>query len=164
MKTIDIRAVKENVVQLISDGWGLLTAGTAESFNTMTISWGALGELWGKDVAIVFVRPQRYTLEFLEREDRFTLSFYDPAYRPALALCGSKSGRELDKAAAAGLTPAQPDGTMTFAQAKLTLVCRKIAVQALDPAGFLDPSIESNYDGGDYHKVFIGEILKVYEA
>ncbi|MBR4728069.1 MAG: flavin reductase [Clostridia bacterium] len=164
MKAIDIRAVKENVVQLIGDGWGLLTAGTAGSFNTMTVSWGALGELWGKDVAIVFVRPQRYTLEFLEREDRFTLSFYDPAYRPALALCGSKSGRDLDKAAAAGLTPAETDGTITFAQAKLTLVCRKIAVQALDPAGFLDPAIESNYDGGDYHKVFIGEILKVYEA
>lgn len=164
MKTIDIRDVKDNVVQLISDGWGLLTAGTTDSFNMMTVSWGALGELWGKDVAIVFVRPQRYTLEFLEREDRFTLSFYDPAYRPALALCGSKSGRDLDKAAAAGLTPVAADGSVTFAQAKLTLVCRKIAVQPMDPAGFLDPAIAQCYENGDYHKVFVGEILKVCEA
>lgn len=164
MKTIDIRDVKDNVIQLISDGWSLLTAGTPDCFNMMTVSWGALGELWGKDVAIVFVRPQRYTLEFLEREDRFTLSFYDPAYRPALALCGSKSGRDLDKAAAAGLTPVAADGSVTFAQANLTLVCRKIAVQPMDPAGFLDPAIAQCYENGDYHKVFVGEILKVCEA
>ncbi len=162
MKEINVRDIKENAVSLIADGWGLVTAGTAEKFNTMTVSWGGIGEIWGKDAVFIFIRPQRYTYEFLEKEDVFTLSFYGDEFKDALKICGSKSGRDVDKADATGLTPLFTDGTVTFEQAKYTLVCRKMASQFIDPKGFEDANIENNYHSGDYHKVYVGEILKVY--
>lgn len=163
MKEINIRDIKENTVSLISDGWGLVTAGSKEKFNTMTVSWGAVGEIWGKDAVFIFIRPQRYTYEFLEKEDIFTLSFYGDEFKKALGICGSKSGRDIDKAAECGLTPIFTDGGVTFEQAKYTIVCRKMASQFMNPEGFEDPAIENNYANKDYHKVYIGEILKVYE-
>ena len=162
MKEINIRDIKISAPELISDGWGLVTAGTSEKFNTMTVSWGALGEIWGKDAAFIFIRPQRYTFEFTEKEELFTISFYTPEYKDALKICGSKSGRDIDKSAATGLIPVYTDGTVTFEQAEYTLVCRKMAGQFLDPAGFIDGAIENNYANKDYHKMYIGEILKVY--
>jgi flavin reductase (DIM6/NTAB) family NADH-FMN oxidoreductase RutF len=162
MKEINIRDIKISAPELISDGWGLVTAGNGDKFNTMTVSWGALGEIWGKDAVFIFIRPQRYTYEFTEKEDIFTLSFYAPEYKDKLRICGSKSGRDIDKSAATGLTPVCTDGTVTFEQAEYTLVCRKMAGQFLDPAGFIDGAIENNYANKDYHKMYIGEILKVY--
>ncbi len=163
MKEINIRELKKSPVELIADGWALLTAGSQDKFNTMTVSWGAVGEIWGKDAAFVFVRPQRYTYEFIEKEEYFTLSFYSPEYKDALRLCGSKSGRDIDKAAATGLTPLFVDGAVTFEQAEYTVVCRKMAAQFMSPEGFIDPAIENNYANKDYHKVYVGEIIKVYE-
>lgn len=162
MKEINIRDIKKSAVELISDNWALVTAGTAEKFNTMTVSWGGLGEIWGKDAVFIFIRPQRYTYEFIEKEEIFTLSFYANDYKDALKLCGSKSGRDIDKIAATGLTPVFTDGGVTFEQAEYTLVCRKMASQFIDPKGFEDKNIEKNYSAGDYHKVYIAEILKVY--
>ena len=162
MKEINIRDIKISAPELISDGWGLVTAGNKEKFNTMTVSWGALGEIWGKDAAFVFIRPQRYTYEFIEKEEVFTLSFYAPGYKNALRICGSKSGRDIDKAKECGLTPVFVDGGVAFEEAEYTLVCRKMASQFIDPAGFIDSSIENNYAQKDYHKMYIGEILKVY--
>ncbi len=163
MKEINIRDIKISAAQLINDGWGLVTAGDKEKFNTMTVSWGAMGEMWSKDAVFIFIRPNRYTYEFLEKGELFTLSFYGEEYRSALALCGRKSGRDIDKAAETGLTPVFTDGTVTFAQAKYTIVCRIMASQFIDPKGFKDETIDSNYNGTDYHKMYIGEILKVYE-
>lgn len=163
MKEINIRDIKISPVELISDGWALLTAGNEEKYNTMTVSWGALGEIWGKDAVFVFVRPQRYTFEFTEKEELFTLSFYGNEYKDALKICGSKSGRDIDKAQATGLKPVFTDGTVTFEQAKYTIVCRKMASQFIDPAGFADAAIGNNYANKDYHKVYVGEIIKVYE-
>ena len=162
MKEINIRDIRKSAVELISDGWGLVTAGNEEKFNTMTVSWGGLGEIWGKDAVFIFIRPQRYTYEFLEREEFFTLSFYGEEFRDALKICGSKSGRDIDKSAATGLTPVFTDSSVTFEQAEYTLVCRKMASQFIDPKGFGDSEIEKNYPSGDYHKVYIGEIVKVY--
>lgn len=162
MKEINIRDIRKSAVGLISDGWGLVTAGNEEKFNTMTVSWGGLGEIWGKDAVFIFIRPQRYTYEFLEREDFFTLSFYGEEFRDALKICGSKSGRDIDKPSATGLTPVFTDSSVTFEQAEYTLVCRKMASQFIDPKGFDDTDIEKNYPSGDYHKVYIGEIVKVY--
>ena len=162
MKKIDIRDIKESAVGLFDDSWALITAGNKESYNTMTASWGGMGELWGKDVVFIFIRPQRYTYEFLEKEENFTLSFYGEEFKDTLKICGSKSGRDIDKVAATGLTPLFTDGSVTFEQAKYTLVCRKMASQFIDPKGFEDDAIEKNYAAGDYHKVYIGEILKVY--
>ena len=162
MKEINIRDIKKSAVEMISDGWGLVTAGTEEKFNTMTVSWGGLGEIWGKDAVFIFIRPQRYTFEFIEKEEFFTLSFYGEEFRNALKICGSQSGRNTDKVANAGLTPLFVDGTVSFDQAEYTLVCRKMASQFIDPKGFEDDAIEKNYSAGDYHKVYIGEIVKVY--
>lgn len=163
MKEINIREIGKSPVELIADGWSLVTAGNGEKFNTMTVSWGAVGEIWGKDAAFVFIRPQRYTFEFIEKEDIFTLSFYGSEYKDALRICGSKSGRDIDKAAQCGLTPVFVDGGVTFEQAEYTIVCRKMASQFFDPAGFVDSSIENNYANKDYHKMYIGEIIKVYK-
>lgn len=162
MKEINIRDIKKSAVEMISDGWGLVTAGNGEKFNTMTVSWGGLGEIWGKDAVFIFIRPQRYTYEFIEKEEFFTLSFYGEEFRNALKICGSQSGRNTDKVANAGLTPVFTDGTVSFEQAEYTLVCRKMASQFIDPKGFEDEAIEKNYSAGDYHKVYIGEIVKVY--
>ncbi len=163
MKEINIREIKENPVSLISDGWGLLTAGTEEKWNTMTVSWGAIGELWNRDVAIVFVRPQRYTKKFIDENEFFTLCFFDDDYKKALQICGTKSGRDIDKAKETGLVPVSCDGTVYFEQAKLVLVCRKIAQQEMDSKGFIDDTVNSNYKTGDYHTTYVGEIVKVLE-
>lgn len=163
MKEINIRDVKENLVKMISDDWALVSAADGEKWNTMTISWGGVGELWGKDVVFAFIRPQRYTKEFMDKSDYFTVSFFDEEYKDALKICGTKSGRDCDKINLAGLS-AQFDGEAVYpAEAKLVIKCRKIAVQKMDNAGFIDPSIESNYKSGDYHFIYVGEIEKVLE-
>ena len=118
---------KEDALNLIGKQWMLVTAGTSEKFNTMTASWGGLGWLWNKPVAFVFIRPERYTHGFIESSDRMTLSFYGEEYREALKICGTKSGRDIDKVAATELTPMELEsGSMTFGEARLTLDCRKL--------------------------------------
>jgi flavin reductase (DIM6/NTAB) family NADH-FMN oxidoreductase RutF len=156
--------------QRINLDWMLITAGNLESdrrnWNTMTASWGCFGELWAKDVAFIFIRPSRHTYNFAENSRLFTLSFFDENYRSALKLCGEKSGRDIDKAAAAGLTPVFFEGgvcggAVSFREARDILVCRKMYARNFDPAFFLDPdSIEKHYNGDDYHKMYIGEILR----
>ena len=159
---IDPKALDQNVFSLIGDQWMLITAGTKDQCNTMTASWGGLGVLWGKPVATVYIRPQRYTLEFVENSGYFTLSFFGEAYRKALALCGSKSGRDIDKVKECGFIVETADGAPYFAQADLVLVCRKAYWQDMDPTHFLDGEIDSKwYPEKDYHRIFIGEILEV---
>ncbi len=163
-REIDIREIKKSPVEMISDEWALLSAGTPDSYNTMTVSWGALGELWGRDCAFVFVRPQRFTYEFMEKNGYYTLSFFDGGFKKEMGFCGSHSGRDTDKAAQTGLEPVQVDGSVSFKQAKTVLVCKKIAIQDIDPEGFLDGSISREYPADDYHRVYIGEIVKVLKA
>ena len=159
-KEINIRDWKENPVRAIGDDWALVTAGTPQAYNTMTVSWGGVGVIWGKDVAFIFVRQSRYTLAFLEKHDRFTISFYPPEYRKALAYCGSESGRNVDKAKETGLTPAF-DGAPYFEEASAVLHCRKMAKYDLLPEGFLTDDAASNYTDGNYHRMFIAEIERV---
>nr|WP_317323520.1 flavin reductase family protein [uncultured Flavonifractor sp.] len=159
---IDPKALDQNVFSLIGDQWMLITAGTGDKCNTMTASWGGLGVLWGRPVATVYIRPQRYTLEFVEREDTFTLCFFGEEYRKALALCGSKSGREVDKVKECGFTVATAEGAPYFEEADLVLVCKKAYWQDMDPTHFLDGEIDEKwYPQKDYHRIFIGEILEV---
>ena len=153
--------LKDNVFKLIDLDWMLVTAGTPVRWNTMTASWGGLGVLWNRPVAFAFVRPTRYTYEFMEASERFTLSFFPKKYRKALIFCGSKSGRDCDKAKETGLEPVSPfKDAVTFKQAWLALVCRKLYTTDLDPARFLDPKIDENYPKKDYHRVYIGEITR----
>lgn len=159
-KSIKPETIGDNVFRLIGSDWMLITAGDKKSFNTMTASWGGLGVLWNKNVSTIFVRPQRYTHEFLERAGTYTLSFFDETYRGVLNFCGAKSGREVDKVKETGLTPAQtPGGSPCFAEARLVIECRKIYFQDLNPANFLDPKIDANYPIRDYHRMYIGEII-----
>lgn len=161
-KQINIREAG-NPVKRIADDWALLSAGTPEDWNTMTVSWGAVGEIWGFDAAFVFVRPQRHTMQYLDANEYFTLSF--GIARQTMALCGKISGRDCDKIAEAGLVPSSNDmpGVVWPEGANLVLVCRKTAKQAFDPAGFIDPRIEDNYSG-DYHHMFAGEIVAAYQS
>ena len=156
---IDPKSLNQNVFSVIGDQWMLITAGTREQCNTMTASWGGLGILWGKPVATVYIRPQRYTLEFVEREDKFTLCFFGEEYRKALSLCGSKSGRDIDKVKECDFTVETEDGAPYFAEADLVLVCKKAYWQDMDPTHFLDGEIDGKwYPQKDYHRIFIGEI------
>ncbi len=146
--------------------WFLLTAGDFASgdFNTMTVSWGSLGTLWNRPIAQVFVRPTRYTYEFMEKADDFTLSAFSDSRREALLHLGTVSGRKRDKIAEAGLTPMASSivASPSFEEASLVLECRKIYRQDLDPTQFLDPSIEAEYPEKDYHRIYLGEVLAAF--
>lgn len=160
---MDPKALADNVFSMIGDQWMLITAGTGDSCNTMTASWGGLGVIWNKNVATCYIRPQRYTREFVDREDTFTLAFFGEEYRKALALCGAKSGRDIDKVKECGFTVAATEsGAPYFAEADLVLVCKKLYVGDIDPDGFMDTALcEKNYPNKDYHKMYIGEIVEV---
>ena len=161
-KKIDPKQLEPNVFSLIGDQWMLVTAGTAELCNTMTASWGGLGVLWNKPVATAYIRPQRYTKQFMDGNAYFTLSFFGEEYRPQLALCGRKSGREVDKVKECGFTVMTGEGGAPyFDQAQLVLVCRKGFVQQMDPANIPDEIKETVYPDQDYHYIYIGEIVEV---
>jgi flavin reductase (DIM6/NTAB) family NADH-FMN oxidoreductase RutF len=157
----DLNRIDENVFKLIGSDWMLLTAGTEKSFNMMTASWGGMGVLWNKPVTYIFVRPSRYTYGFIEKNEVYSISFFDEKYRKALTLCGTKSGRDIDKVKESGLTPVISDtGIVHFSEAKLVLECRKLYYQDIDPAHFLDPAINGMYDS-DYHRMYIGAITRI---
>ena len=160
-KEINIRELKDNFVKMISNDWALLTAGKSDDFNTMTVSWGGIGELWNKDVCFVFVRPQRYTYEFMEKNGYFSLSFFGGEYKKELGVCGSKSGRDIDKISETGFSPIDLGKAVGFEQAKVNIVLKKLVYQDMKPDGFIDESIMNNYANNDFHRVYIGEIVKV---
>ena len=150
--------------QLFDHEWALLTAGNSDSFNTMTISWGGLGTMWGKPVATVYVRPSRYTYQFMEKNDYFTVSFYAESYRKALSLLGTLSGRDCNKVSEAGLTPIPTEGSMTFHEARVTLLCKKIYRQDMDLSAMPKDVVEEYYNGNSVHTMYIGEVIKIIES
>lgn len=162
-KEISCNEISENTFKLIGKDWMLVTAGDKNSYNTMTASWGGLGFLWNKNVTFTFIRPQRYTLDFMNNNDYYTLSFFDEDMRDALKFCGTKSGRDYDKAKETGLLPVFDSDAPYFEQAKLVLVCKKLFVQDFTSDSFIDKDIDKSvYALGDYHKMFISEIEKVF--
>ena len=161
-KEIKPQKINDNPFKLIGKDWALVSAGTKEEFNTMTVSWGGVGVMWGKDVAFTFIRPQRYTMEFLTKEDCFTMSFFDEKYKDALTFCGSKSGRDYDKPKETGLTPAfTEDGIPYFEEARLVLVCKKMYAQDLNAESVIDKENVEKWYKDDFHKMFVSEIKKV---
>lgn len=161
-QSVDPKSLDQNVFSLIGDQWMLITAGTAEACNTMTASWGGLGVIWGAPAATCYIRPQRYTKEFVDREEYFTLTFFPEEYRKALSLCGSKSGREMDKVKECGFTVKTAScGAPYFEEAELVLVCRKRFAQAMDPNNIPQEIKEKWYPQKDYHTMYIGEIVEV---
>jgi flavin reductase (DIM6/NTAB) family NADH-FMN oxidoreductase RutF len=159
MKSIDPYNIDESVFRLIDKDWMLITAGRTGHFNTMTASWGGFGILWNLPIAYIFVRPQRFTYEFLEQYESFTLCFFGPGHRKMLNFCGSRSGRDTDKIAKTGLIPVETkNGNIWFQDARLVFECHKIYFQDLQPANFLDPKIQNNYPLKDYHRMYFGKI------
>ncbi|GHV08498.1 flavin reductase [Campylobacterota bacterium] len=153
-----------NIVAKIAQEWALITAGTSEDYNTMTASWALMGYLWQKEVAVCFVRPQRHTRTYADKSDFFTITYFDKSDKTRVhKVCGNQSGRDIDKAELAKITPITfGGGIIGFEEAKETIVCKKIYFDDFDPKHFLDGAIGELYEG-DYHRFYIGEIVKYYK-
>lgn len=152
----------ENSLKLIGKDWMLITVRDGDKVNAMTASWGCMGVLWNKPVAVCFIRPQRHTFGLAEAEERFSLCFMEDEYRNALGVCGKLSGRDLDKLKEAGLSSENIDGVPVISEAKMILVCKKLYSDFLKEDAFIDKSLLSNYTAGDYHKMYVLEIEKVF--
>jgi flavin reductase (DIM6/NTAB) family NADH-FMN oxidoreductase RutF len=166
MDQVDVTKLSVDAVDLWMNQWLVLTAGTADDFNMMTVAWGSIGCMWGKPFVQVVVRPQRHTYGYMEKSDTFTVCAFPEKYRDDLQKLGSTSGRDGDKLAATNLTV--KDSTIAAApsynEASLVLECRKIYFQDMDPAGFIDDGIDKNYAAKDYHRIYFGEILAAFTS
>ena len=171
-KRISPEEIAENPFRLIGQDWMLVTAANlgeglegGVDYNTMTASWGGVGILWGRPVAFVFIRPQRHTFGFTEANARLTLSFFAEKYRSALQFCGSKSGRDYDKAKECALTPISDENgdgrAVWFDEAKLVLKTKKLYAAPLEQGKFLDAGALGMYPQGDFHTVYVCGIEEV---
>lgn len=151
-----------NPFTMIGNDWMLITAKNGNSVNTMTASWGGMGHLWNKNVVYIFVRPGRYTYEFIENTGEFTLTFFEGKYREQLTYLGKVSGRNEDKIKKTGLSVVSDGNYPYFQEGKTVVKCKKLYKQRLDKECFLDPSLENFYKD-DYHYMYIGEIVEVLE-
>lgn len=161
---ISVRDLKENTIKLFADDWGLVTAGDSAGFNTMTISWGGIGNLWNKPSTFIFIKPERYTFGFIEKHQAYTISFFDHAeYRNDLLVCGRKSGRDGDKLEETKLTPlCLPSGEMAFKEARIIFACGIIYQDSLSAATTPDKEKKRYYKTGSFHKMYVGEITAVW--
>lgn len=148
-------------LSLYNDRWALLAAGTMDDHNAMTISWGGMGTLWNRPVVTVYVKPVRYTYGYMERNELFTVSFFPEEYREDLMKMGRTSGRDGDKEAGTRLTAAALDGAVSYAQAEVTLVCRKIYANDLIPENMPSEVVERNYLTEAPHRMYIGEVIRI---
>lgn len=163
-KTVDPRSIKDNLIKALAEEWALITAGNLNGYNMMTASWGFFGEMWGEDSLAVVVRPQRYTMEFLDKSDYFTVSFYGDN-KAVHKVCGSKSGRDINKTKETGLTPVANEKYVYFKEARMVLVVKKQFVQQMNESAFTDKAvIDKWYPQKDYHNMIIGKIEKVLIA
>ena len=152
-----------DIVSVFDKKWALLTAGDKDSFNTMTVSWGGMGTIWSKPVVTSYIRTSRYTHEFVDREDYFTISFFPEEYKKTLGVLGSQSGRDMDKMKESGLTPKAVGESVTFEEAEVTLLCKKLFMQRLDKENIMEsePDVKAFYDGDDEHDMYIGEVVEI---
>ncbi|HIX99002.1 flavin reductase [Faecalicatena fissicatena] len=164
-KEISINELSFQPFQKMSGDWMLITAGDESGNNTMTASWGLFGVLWRKNIAEIFIRPQRYTKKFVDQEDLITLSFLPEQYKTALKICGTLSGKNVDKWKASGLHPYYIDRTTAVAEAELILIGKKQYAQWIDPQLFLERTNDERcYPQKDYHQMYMLEIVKVLKA
>lgn len=164
MEKIEINRLSENFIEAVGKEWMLITAGVLENFNMMTASWGGMGYLWNKPVAFIFVRPERYTYEFIEKSDYFTLSFLGKL-RKVYNICGSKSGRDIDKLQATGLNPIETKlGNVLYKEARLSMECKKLYTDVLRAENFIGEVADRFYGEkeGGFHRLYIGEILNTW--
>ncbi|MGX9757161.1 flavin reductase [Clostridioides difficile] len=161
-KEVKIEELQFNPFTKIGKEWLLITAGNSDKFNTMTASWGGVGVYWSKNVVITYIRPQRYTKEFVDNNDTFTIAFFDEKYREALNICGTISGRDTNKVEKAELTPYFVDDTVAFEEANMIMVCKKLYHDTMPPENFdAKENDEKWYPNKDYHTMYISEVVKV---
>ncbi len=141
--------------------WALLTAGNEKNFNTMTISWGGLGTIWNKPMATVYVRTSRYTHDYMDNNEFFTVSFFPEEYREILVTLGSRSGRDMDKMKDSGLTAKKAGASISFEEAETTLVCKKLVRQRLEVENIPEDIADSLYKGEAPHDMYIGEVVEI---
>ena len=164
LRQVELNEVTPKVLEVFGTQNALLTAGDRRACNTMTIGWCGLGRLWNLPACTVFVRPERYTYEFTEKHDYFTVSILPVELKKLMGYCGSKSGRDTDKIRDCGLTLAYGAGDAPyFEEAELVLVCKKLYVQDLDPQGVLDERVSKFYQGEGWHRVYVGQVVEAYQ-
>ena len=156
-----VKAV-EGIIEMWKDRWFLLTSGTMEDCNMMTVAWGSMGCMWNRPFVQIVVRPQRHTLSYLDRSDCFTLCAFSGEFREDLRHLGSVSGLNRNKLAETRLTlkPSEKVVSPSYHEAEMTLECRKMYRQCMDPSGFLTDAGAAAYPEKDYHIVFFGEIVR----
>ena len=153
---------RENPFEQIGNQWMLIAAKRGDRVNMMTASWGGCGILWQRPVVYAFIRPQRYTKELVDASGSFSCTFFPAEYHEKLMLCGTKSGREIDKVEQTGFQVLEDGGIPYFAQANTALLCKALFRQRMDPACFLAPELDAaHYAARDYHDIYVGEIKKV---
>lgn len=159
-KEITAKEIDKNLISLISDEWALVCAGNEQTYNMMTASWGFFGEMWGKDCVIAAIRPQRYTYKFMESNEYFALCFLGDNKEPH-KICGSKSGRDVNKTELTGLNPIFENGTVYFEQAETVVIAKKVYADTLKPSCFCNEEPIGKWYNNDFHKMYVGEIVKV---
>lgn len=148
--------------KLIGEDWMLISAEKEGKLNSMTASWGGLGVMWNKNVAYIAIRPQRYTKEFIDGSDTFSLTFFDSDFKKAMAYIGSTSGRDEDKIKKAGLTVLHTEGVPYFEQANMAILCKKLYAQEYKAECFLSQKLNDvMYPDGDHHTLYIAEVTKI---
>lgn len=164
MVEINVTKLSVHVVDLWMNRWLLLTAGTYDDCNMMTVAWGSVGCMWSKPFAQVVVRPQRHTRKYMDQMDSFTLCAFPEKYRNDLQTLGTLSGRDGDKLSRTGLTltVSKSVSAPSYKEADLILECRTIYYQDIDSRGFIDKEIQDNYPTNDYHRIYYGEILAAF--
>lgn len=146
---------------LIGTDWMLITAEKDDKINTMTASWGGFGVMWRRNVAYIAIRPQRFTKEFIDGSDTFSLTFFDKSFKKQLSYIGTVSGRDENKILKSNLSVNHYESTPYFDEANLAIICKKIYAQEYKPECFIDKSIEVCYPEKDYHTLYIAEITKI---
>ena len=162
-KKVDKKDLQLNPVKMFANDWPLLSAVDEENgYNTMTIAWGHIGAIWNRPTITIYVRPQRYTKEFIDRNELFTVSVLPSACKDALAYLGKTSGRDEDKVAKVGITPIFTQDTTYFKEAELVFICRKLYQAPIKEEDFLDQSvIDQMYPEKDFHTMYVGEIIEI---
>ncbi len=164
-KKINVNQIKDNFFKSFADEWMLLCAGKKDNYNMMTAAWGNIGILWNKPVAICYVRPQRFTYRFMETNSHFTINFFPENYKDVLELCGTKSGKDINKMKIDKLTPIETvENNVIFNESRLAIECKKIYFDDIKPENFVDQSFEKLYIIKDYHRLYIGEIINVFKS
>ena len=149
----------------------IVSAGTKESHNSCVIGWGLLGVAWSKPLFIVYVKPDRYTYQFMEKSDYFTVNFIKKSLYKKFRIYGNKSGRDINKEEESGAQIQFLDnGGITFKEAEEVYICKMMTKIQLEDKN-LSPEIIEFYDKASTlfkqtkqpHGVFIGEIIGHYK-